>query len=52
MALHIYNSAFRYNEMGYASALSWIFLAIILGLTVLQFAFQKRWVFYAGEAVS
>ena len=52
MALHIYNSAFRYNEMGYASALSWIFLAIILGLTLLQFSFQRRWVFYAGEAVS
>jgi multiple sugar transport system permease protein len=52
MALHIYNSAFRYNEMGYASALSWIFMLVILGLTLVQFAFQRRWVFYAGEAVS
>jgi multiple sugar transport system permease protein len=48
MALHIYNSAFRYNEMGYASALSWIFLLVILALTLVQFALQKRWVFYAG----
>lgn len=52
MALHIYNSAFRYSEMGYASALSWIFLALILVLTLAQFAFQKRWVFYAGEIVN
>ncbi len=52
MALHIYNSAFRYSEMGYASALSWIFLVIILILTMIQFVFQKRWVFYAGEVVS
>lgn len=52
MALHIYNSAFRYSEMGYASALSWIFLALILLLTLIQFIFQKRWVFYAGEIAS
>lgn len=52
MALHIYNSAFRYSEMGYASALSWIFLLVILVLTIIQFVLQKRWVFYAGESVS
>jgi multiple sugar transport system permease protein len=52
MALHIYNSAFRYSEMGYASALSWIFLTLILVLTLIQFVLQKRWVFYAGETVS
>jgi multiple sugar transport system permease protein len=52
MSLHIYNSAFRYSEMGYASALSWIFLVLILLLTLVQFIFQKRWVFYAGEVVS
>ena len=51
MALHIYNSAFRYSDMGYACALSWIFLVLILILTLVQFAFQKRWVFYAGEVV-
>jgi ABC-type sugar transport system permease subunit len=52
MSLHIYNSAFRYSEMGYASALSWIFLIIILSVTLIQFVLQKRWVFYAGESVS
>lgn len=49
MALHIYNSAFRYSEMGYACALSWIFLLVILGVTLIQFVLQRRWVFYAGE---
>ena len=52
MALHIYNSAFRYSDMGYACALSWIFLVLIVLLTLIQFSFQKRWVFYAGEAAS
>jgi multiple sugar transport system permease protein len=48
-ALHIYTHAFKYYEMGYASALAWVFLIIILFFTLLQFQLQKRWVFYAGE---
>jgi multiple sugar transport system permease protein len=50
MALHIYNTAFRYNEMGYACALSWIFLLVILVVTLVQFVLQKRWVFYVGAS--
>jgi hypothetical protein len=29
--------------------LAWIFLVIVLGLTVVQFNLQSRWVFYAGD---
>lgn len=46
---HLYISAFQFNLMGYASALAWIFLVIVLALTVVQFTMQKRWVFYAGD---
>jgi ABC-type sugar transport system permease subunit len=48
-ALHIYNTAFRYFEFGYASALSWILFAFTMILTIAQFRLQKYWVFYAGE---
>lgn len=48
-ALHIYNKAFRYFEMGYASALAWIFFFITLAFTLIQFQTSRHWVFYAGE---
>lgn len=48
-ALHIYTKAFKYFEMGYASALAWIFFAILFSFTYFQFVQSKRWVYYAGE---
>ena len=49
IALHIYTQAFKYLEMGYASALAWLFTLILIVLTVLQFRFSLRWVYYEGE---
>ena len=48
-ALHIYRKAFVSFDMGYASALSWIFMVIILLLTLVQFKTSSSWVFYQGE---
>lgn len=48
-ALHIYNTAFNYTEMGYASALAWIFFIILVTFTFIQFQASTRWVYYAGE---
>lgn len=48
-SLHIYTKAFRYFEMGYASALAWIFFVILFAFTYVQFAQSKKWVYYAGE---
>jgi multiple sugar transport system permease protein len=48
IALHIYNTAFRSFDLGYASALSWLLLGFTLLLTLIQFRLQNRWVFYAG----
>jgi len=49
IALHIYQNAFKYRQMGYASALAWLFLLIILAFTLVQFWLQRHWVYYAGE---
>ncbi|OWA34976.1 sugar ABC transporter permease [Saccharibacillus sp. O16] len=46
LSLFIYQNAFRYYEMGYASAISWALFAIILAFTALQWIGQKRWVHY------
>jgi multiple sugar transport system permease protein len=48
-ALHIFNHAFRYFDMGYASALAWIFFFVMFVFTFIQFRASRRWVYYAGE---
>jgi multiple sugar transport system permease protein len=45
--MYLYRRAFTYLEMGYGSALAWILLVIILGLTLVQMA-ASRWVYYEG----
>jgi multiple sugar transport system permease protein len=49
ISLHIYQSAFVSFDMGYASALSWLFFVILFAFTFLQFRISRRWVFYAGD---
>lgn len=44
--LHLYYNAFSYFQMGYASALAWIFFLIIFALTYLQIKLSNRWVYY------
>jgi multiple sugar transport system permease protein len=46
MVERIYRYAFRYYEMGYASAMSWVLFVIILVLTFIQMWLQDRWVVY------
>lgn len=46
MVERIYKYGFRYYEMGYASAFSWILFAILFVLTAIQMKFQNRWVNY------
>jgi multiple sugar transport system permease protein len=48
-AIHIWSNAFRYYDMGYASALAWVMFVLVAGLTYLQFQLAKRWVYYAAE---
>jgi multiple sugar transport system permease protein len=48
-ALHIWANAFRFYDMGYASALAWIMFAIVGTLTFVQFRLARHWVYYAAE---
>jgi multiple sugar transport system permease protein len=48
-AYALFNNAFRYMKMGYASALAWVLFGIILALTVIQLRLSKRWVHYESE---
>jgi multiple sugar transport system permease protein len=47
--LYLYNNAFKYQSMGYASALAWVLFFIILVFTLLIFRSSTLWVFYDGE---
>ncbi|MFT0762115.1 sugar ABC transporter permease [Actinomyces sp. F1_1611] len=41
-----YQEGFIENDRGYAAAIAFVLLIIILGLTVAQFRLQKKWVHY------
>jgi multiple sugar transport system permease protein len=47
--VYIWQQAFQSQKMGYASALSWILLAITLVLTLFVFRSSALWVYYEGE---
>lgn len=44
--IYLYEEAFRYFHMGYASMLAWTLFIIILLLTLLTFRSSKSWVHY------
>jgi len=46
--LYLYNNAFLYYKMGYASALAWVMFVIILVFTLLIFKSSPLWVYYEG----
>jgi multiple sugar transport system permease protein len=48
--LHLYNNAFKFFQMGYASALAWLMFVIILVLTGVVFRVTGNWVYYEGAA--
>ena len=45
--MYLYDQAFRYLHMGYASAMAWVQLVIVLLLTGLAFWTARKWVHYA-----
>lgn len=46
LVLHLYNSAFRWLRMGYASTLAWALFLIVLLLTIVVLRFSSRQVYY------
>ena len=49
LGLHLYQNAFHFLKMGYASAMAWIMFLIIFALTMFQFGLASRWVYYEGQ---
>lgn len=47
--MYLYDNAFNFLRMGYASAMAWVQLLIILALTGLAFWSSKKWVYYQGK---
>lgn len=47
--MYLYDNAFSYLKMGYASAMAWVQLLIVLALTGLAAWSSKRWVHYQGQ---
>lgn len=43
---HLYNNAFKFFRMGYASAMAWLIFVIILVFTLIQFVVARRLVYY------
>ncbi|MDM4767294.1 sugar ABC transporter permease [Pelomonas sp. SE-A7] len=49
LALYIYDQSFRFFNLGYGAALSWVLFALVAGLAGISFWSSKYWVFYSGE---
>jgi multiple sugar transport system permease protein len=47
--MYLYDNAFNYLQMGYASAMAWIQLLIVVTLAAIAFWSSKRWVHHPGK---
>ena len=48
-AMYLFDNAFQYQRMGYASAMGWVMFAIILALTMLSLRITERHVHYEAN---
>ena len=46
IGLYIYEAAFAFGRMGYADAMAYVLAIVVFAITAVQFAVQRRWVFY------
>jgi len=49
VVMYVYDQAFTYQAMGFASAIAYCLFVIIVALTLLNFYLQKVWVFYEED---
>lgn len=47
--LYLYKRAFADLQMGYASAMAWVLLVVVVVVAFILFTTSKNWVHYAGE---
>jgi multiple sugar transport system permease protein len=48
-AIYLFQQAFEFLHMGYASALAWLMFVIVMIVTAIQFWGSKRFVYYEGD---
>lgn len=48
MSLYIYDNAFQFMKMGYASAIAWVMFILIMVFTIAVLRSSNRWVFFFG----
>ncbi|MCJ8014450.1 sugar ABC transporter permease [Paenibacillus sp. KQZ6P-2] len=48
-AIYLYQTAFSFLKMGYASAMAWVLFVIVFILTIIVFKTSAKWVYYGGE---
>lgn len=46
LVMFIYNTGFKFQQLGMAAAAAWILFALVILVTAFQFQAQKRWVHY------
>jgi len=46
---YLFDNAFRFYKMGYASAIAWVLFGLIMIFTVLVFRSSNAWVYYESE---
>jgi multiple sugar transport system permease protein len=47
--IYLFQQAFQFLNMGYASAMAWILFGLIMAVTVVQLVVSRRLVYYEGE---
>jgi len=48
-SIYLFQNAFRYFNMGFASAMAWLLFAISLTITFINIGVSRRFVYYQGE---
>lgn len=49
VAYYLWRATFRFNQIGYGAAMSWVLLIIVLILTIIQFRVSNDRVYYEAE---
>jgi len=50
LSLHLFLAAYKYLDMGYASAMAWSLFVLVLITTIGLFRTSRRWVYYQGAS--
>jgi len=49
MSIYLWQSAFQFFKMGYASAQAWVMFVIVVVFTIIMFRVSGRMIYYGGR---